>query len=193
MIKREKATIGNDQIAELLVPFGVHLSADQVSKISEYIRILLKWNKLISLTSIGEPAEIVTRHFGESMYLRSIMPVENGRLADVGSGAGFPGLPLKILSQDLHVILIESNKKKSAFLAEIVRSLGLSEVEVIALRFDEIRSETGFVNLVTSRAVGGFPKLLQWSRRSLSLRGHVALWVGGEDITKISNTPGWTW
>lgn len=193
MTKGQKTHIGNDQIAALLLPFGVHLSADQISKVGEYIRILLKWNKLIGFTSIVEPAEIVTRHFGESMYLRSIMPMENGRLADVGSGAGFPGLPLKILCQDLHVILIEANKKKSAFLSEVVRSLGLDEVEVIPLRFEEIRSEPGFANFVTARAVGGFPRLLRWSQRSLSVPGHVALWVGGADTTTISNVLGWAW
>src|ERR1700675_3893376 len=117
MIKGQPTRIDRDQIASLLLPFGIRLLADQISKIDEYIRILLKWNKLIGFTSIVEPTEIVTRHFGESMYLHSIMPVENGRLADVGSGAGFPGLPLKILCEDLQVVLVESNKKKCAFLS----------------------------------------------------------------------------
>jgi 16S rRNA (guanine527-N7)-methyltransferase len=193
MTKSDKTPIADEQIAALLLPFGVRLSSGQIYKVAEYIRILLKWNKLIGFTSIVEPTEIVTRHFGESMYLNSIMPVENGRLADVGSGAGFPGLPLKILSQNLDIVLIEANKKKSAFLSEVVRALDLRSVEVVPVRFDEIRAEPGFANFVIARAVGGFPKLLGWSRRVLWSRGHIALWVGGEDTMKISSTPGWTW
>jgi 16S rRNA (guanine527-N7)-methyltransferase len=193
MAKEKDSEINIAQIGALLSPFRVLLSSDQAQKVFEYIHILLKWNKLISLTSIVDPAAIVVRHFGESMYLPSIMPVENCRLADVGSGAGFPGLALKILCPDVHVILIESNRKKSAFLSEVVRSLDLRGVEIIPMRFDEIRSEPGFANFVTARAIGGFPSLLRWARKSLADRGHIALWVGGEDSTKISRTAGWIW
>src|ERR1700751_3632471 len=123
--------LSDSDIATLLSPFGARLFADQMSKVREYIRILLKWNELISLTSITDPAEIVARHFGESMFLNSILPVENGRLADVGSGSGFPGLALKILCPDLHVVLIDSNKRKCAFMSEVLRSLKLERVEVL--------------------------------------------------------------
>jgi 16S rRNA (guanine527-N7)-methyltransferase len=193
MPTNENQEITSDQIAALLSPFAVHLSADQASQVREYMRMLMKWNKLIGLTAILNPAEIVARHFGESMYLPSILPVENGRLADVGSGAGFPGLAIKILCPALQVILIESNKKKCAFLAEVVTALGLSGAEIIPVRFEEIRSEPGFANFVAARALGGFPKLLRWSRSSLSDRGHIALWVGSDDSTRISNTAGWIW
>jgi len=193
MAGSQNADIGGDQISALLAPFGVRLSGDQTLKVREYIRILLRWNKKISLTTIDDPAEIVARHFGESMYLASLMPLEKGRLADVGSGAGFPGLALKILCQNLHVILIESNNKKSAFLSEVARSLDLQGVEFIPSRFEEIRAEPDFANFVTARALGSFPDLLRWSRKSLANRGHVALWIGGEDATKISSTQGWIW
>ena len=183
----------DDQIKLALSPFGIQPSSDQVAKIREHTRLLLKWNKLMSLTSITDPIEIIARHFGESMFLASVLPVENGRLADVGSGAGFPGLALKILYQHLQVILIESNKKKCAFLSEVVRSLGLVEVEVSPMRFEEVRAEAGFANFVTSRAIGGFPQLLRWSKHALAHRGHIILWVGGRDATSISGTLGWIW
>jgi 16S rRNA (guanine527-N7)-methyltransferase len=189
----QRPDISGDKVAAALLPYGIRLSQDQSSKLLTYIGILLNWNKLINLTTIVEPTEIVARHFGESMFLNSILPVENCRLADVGSGAGFPGLALKILCQNLHLVLIESNKKKCAFLSEVIRSLDLREVEVMSQRFEEIRQEPGFADIVTARAVGGFPALLKWSRKVLASRGHIALWVGGEDTTKISNTPGWTW
>jgi 16S rRNA (guanine527-N7)-methyltransferase len=189
----QKVGISDSQIAASLAPFGVQISGDQILKIREYLSILLKWNDIISLTAITDPAEIVSRHFGESMYVASITHVENGRLADVGTGAGFPGLALKILCPNLHTVLIEPNKKKSAFLAEVVRVLGLADVEIIDLRFEEFRAESGLANFIASRAMGGYPKLLKWSKRVLADRGHVILWVGGEDTTSISNATGWTW
>jgi 16S rRNA G527 N7-methylase RsmG len=78
-------------------------------------------------------------------------------------------------------------------MSEVVRGLELPGVEILPVRFEELRPQPGFANFVTARAVGGFPNLLQWASRSLSERGRIALWVGGEDTTKISNSQGWTW
>ena len=104
--------------------------------VREYVSLLLMWNQSISLTTVTDPDEIISRHFGESMFAAKLISVENCRLADVGTGAGFPGLPLKILSPTLDLVLIESNKKKYAFLSEVVRSLGLKSVEVLPERFE---------------------------------------------------------
>jgi 16S rRNA (guanine527-N7)-methyltransferase len=183
----------HSQVIDCLRPFRAGPSEDQTAKIREYVRLLIKWNQSISLTSIVDPIEIVTRHFGESFFGCSLLPVENGRLADVGSGAGFPGLSLKIMSPGLHVILIESNKKKCAFLSEVVRALDLSAVEVLPTRFEQVRAEPGFADFVTARALGGFPDLLRWAKKVLSPRGHAILWVGGDDSTTISRIPGWIW
>jgi 16S rRNA (guanine527-N7)-methyltransferase len=193
MSKARNPQITSGEISTLLSPFGASLSTEKISKVREYISILLKWNELISMTSTDDPAEIVVRHFGESMFLDSLFPIETGRLADVGSGAGFPGLALKLLRPEVHTVLIESNKRKCAFLAEVVRRLDLRGVEILPVRFEEIRPEADFADVVTARALGGLPDLLLWTKRSLSGRGHIALWVGGEGITKISNTEGWAW
>jgi 16S rRNA (guanine527-N7)-methyltransferase len=193
MPKPDAPAIGNGQISSALSPFSVAPSGDQLTKIREYISILLKWNKLLSLTSITDPIEIVSRHFGESMFASTVLPVENCRLADVGSGAGFPGLALKILYPSLRVILIESNGRKSAFLSEVVRSLNLTGVEVLPIRFEEMRAEAGSFDIVAARALGGFPELLRFAKRALSERGHIVLWVGGEDTTRITSIGGWIW
>jgi 16S rRNA (guanine527-N7)-methyltransferase len=155
--------------------------------------LLLKWNRSVSLTSITDPVEIAGRHFGESMYASKLLPVENCRLADVGSGAGFPGLALKIASPGIHVTLIESNKKKCAFLSEVVRSLRFTDVEIYPERFEQIRPESVLANIITSRAVGEFKQLLRWSTTALVRRGHLMLWVGAEDSTRIARTPAWSW
>src|ERR1700688_3157033 len=181
------------QVCEALAPFAISPNAEQIAKIREYMLLLFKWNRSVSLTSITDPVEIVGRHFGESMYASKLLPVENCRLADVGTGAGFPGIALKIACPSIHLTLIESNKKKCAFLSEVVRNLGFTDVEIRTERFEEIRPESVPVNIITSRAVGEFKKILRWSTNALVRRGHLILWVGGEASTRIARTPAWTW
>jgi len=192
---RAKGTysLTNELIVSTLLPFQIQLSNGQIAKIQEYIRLLLKWNQSVNLTSVVDPAEILARHFGESMFICSLMPVEKCRLADIGSGAGFPGLALKIACPGLRLTLIESNKKKCAFLSEVVRALDLENVEVMPIRFEEARVAPDFAEVITARAVGGFSDILRWAKAALARRGHVILWLGGEDSTKVSSTPGWIW
>ncbi len=185
--------IGDRQICEALSPFAVSPNEDQIAKIREYTALLLKWNRSVSLTSITDPSEIVRRHFGESMYASKLLPVENCRLVDIGTGAGFPGLALKIACPTIHLALIESNKKKCAFLAEVVRRLEFSDVEIRPERFEQMRPEAVLANIITSRAVGEFKPIIRWSTSALAHRGHLMLWVGAEDSTRISANVGWTW
>jgi 16S rRNA (guanine527-N7)-methyltransferase len=193
MPARTPIEIGDRQICEALSAFGISPIGDQIAQIREYVLLLLKWNQSVSLTSVTDPVEIVGRHFGESMYASKLLPVENCRLADVGTGAGFPGLALKIACPSVHVTLIESNKKKCAFLAEVVRALGFTGIEIRPERFEQIRPETLMANIITSRAVGEFKQLLRWSAKALARRGHVVLWLGAEDSTRVAGDRGWTW
>jgi 16S rRNA (guanine527-N7)-methyltransferase len=193
MKEKSHPALSDDQIASALTPFQVQLSTGQIAQIREYVRLLLKWNQSVSLTSVVDPVEIVARHFGESMFISCLIPVQNCRLADLGSGAGFPGLALKIVSPALRIKLIESNKKKCAFLSEVARSLEMKDVEVMPVRFNEVRTPGDFAEIVTARAVGGFSEILHWAKRAFSHRGHLALWLGGEDASKVSSMPGWIW
>ena len=131
------------RIAELLVPFLGQYEQPETSalfaNISTYIDILMRWNSRINLTAIRDPGQIVTRHFGESLFLarnlfvgttaigcpagRGPSTVVASTLADLGSGAGFPGLPIKLWAPSISLTLIESNHKKAAFLREITRFL----------------------------------------------------------------------
>src|SRR6266851_5084734 len=112
-------------IRRALEEFKLPAYDEQILQIQQYIKILLAWNDKVNLTAIRDPLEILYRHFCESMFAGISVPIERGRLADVGSGGGFPGLPLKILRPGLQVFLIESNLKKATFLAEVIRELGL--------------------------------------------------------------------
>jgi len=105
---REKA-LNFARIPDVLAPFGIEPSEAQSIQIGQYVELLLLWNKSLNLSSILDPEEILTRHFGESMFLCTLLSVENCRLADVGSGAGFPGLAIKIFRPSVQITLIESN------------------------------------------------------------------------------------
>src|SRR5260370_16400803 len=103
-----------------LAEFKLPAYDDQVLQIQQYIKILLTWNEKVSLTAIRDPLEILYRHFCESMYAAGAIQERGSRLADVGSGAGFPGLPLKIIRPALRAFLVESNLTNAPFLPEVV-------------------------------------------------------------------------
>src|SRR4029077_16657587 len=140
-------------IRRALGEFKLPAYDDQVLQIQQYIKILLAWNEKINLTAIRDPLEILYRHFCESMYAADAVPLDKGRLADVGSGAGFPGLPLKILRPDLQIFLVESNIKKVTFLAEVIRELGLTGAQVLSRRYEELGEEVAPLDYVCSRAL----------------------------------------
>jgi 16S rRNA (guanine527-N7)-methyltransferase len=176
-----------------LSPFGINLDPAQAEQVRLYADLLLKWNRSLSLTTVTNDVEIVRRHFGESIFGATVLAIVQCRLVDIGTGAGFPGLALKIFCPGIHLTLIESNKKKCAFLAEVVRCLQLTDVEIRSERYEEIRPETIHANIITARAVGDFKQLMRWSEKALVRRGHIMLWVGSEDSTRIMAAPNWIW
>src|ERR1700733_5078334 len=110
--------ISIDRMDELLRPYGVLVDAHLFELITIYMSTLRQWNQKISLTAVTEPSKILNFHFGESLFAGSEVDIHEGRLADVGSGAGFPGLALAMANPRLFVTLIDSNSKKAAFLSE---------------------------------------------------------------------------
>ena len=172
--------------------FQLTLNEQQVEQIQQYTRILLAWNDKVNLTAIRDPLEILYRHFCESMFGASLLPVENCRLADVGTGGGFPGLPLKILRSDLDLYLVESNIKKATFLAEVVRELGLTGARVLISRYEELGEEVAPLDVVCSRALGDFANFLGWAASHVHAK-QALLWLGGRDLDEVKAVPGWAW
>jgi len=177
------------RLAELLCPFLLErqLSPDQLHNISTYIDILLRWNARMNLTAVREPDEIVTRHFGESLFAarhlfpdtgeaRETAPSRAMRVADVGSGAGFPGVPIKIWAPDIHLILIESHQKKATFLREAARALTLTSVDVFSGRAEDFPAAS--VDVVTLRAVERYETVLPIAAKLVAPNGRLALLVG---------------
>jgi 16S rRNA (guanine527-N7)-methyltransferase len=180
-------------IRRALDEFGLAANDQQVFQIQQYIKILLTWNEKLNLTAIRDPLEILYRHFCESMYAAVAVPVENGRLADVGTGAGFPGLPLKIIRPDLRVFLVESNLKKATFLAEVIRELGLVDVQVLVRRYEELGEEVAPLDYVCSRALGEFAPFLEWAHSEQIGTKQVILWIGARDLPEIQKISTWMW
>ena len=170
------------RIIEGLAPFLENhaLSAEQLARISAYLELLLKWNSSVNLTSIRSPEVIVSRHFGESLFaarkLRSLSPPP-ASLLDFGSGAGFPGIPIKIWVPELRVTLIESRQKKATFLNEVIRSLGLQDIAVANLRAEKLGTDA---DVVTLRAVEKFESALPIAQGLIRPGGKLALLIGSQ-------------
>ena len=180
-------------IRRALTEFGLPAYDDQVLQIQQYIKILLTWNEKMNLTAIRDPLEILHRHFCESMYAAEAISLEKGRLADVGSGGGFPGLALKIIRPGLKVFLVESNIKKVTFLAEVIRELGLTGAQVLARRYQELVEEIAPLDYVCSRALGEFPAFLEWANSEQIAARQVILWIGARDLPEIRKINTWDW
>ena len=192
------------RIAELLQPFfgpaaastaseersdegPAVLSPTQLQHISIYIDLLLRWNARINLTAVRDAEEIVTRHFGESFFAaRCLFPVspassatsavKDFSVADLGSGAGFPGLPIKLWAPNVSLTLIESNHKKAAFLREVVRILTLTNVSVRTGRAESLPGVS--FDVVTLRAVERFQATLPIAANLVAPEGRLALLIG---------------
>jgi 16S rRNA (guanine527-N7)-methyltransferase len=226
------------RIATLLHPFTDRtLPEAQLQQISTYIDLLLRWNARINLTSIREPEEIVTRHFGESFFLaRHLFPgpsvaraplaawspksthrlqpetqprrplstdagvgnnvlagggarstFEDIRVLDIGSGAGFPGLPLKLWAPTISLTLVESNHRKAAFLREMIRALTLMDVNVITARAETLAETAPSADIVTLRAVERFHTILPIASKLLAPAGRLALLIGSSQLPSLAS------
>ena len=196
------------QLTNTLAPFTTHLSPHQLQQISTYLDLLLKWNARINLTSVRDPQEILTRHFGESFFLAhqlfSDEPMnrcsDEPIIFDLGSGAGFPGLPLAIYAPYARITLLESQNKKATFLKEVARALTLTNVNVFSGRAETYaaqareRSWPPAADVVTLRAVEKFSQSLPLAASLLSPGGRLALLIGESQLAAARQAlPEFSW
>jgi 16S rRNA (guanine527-N7)-methyltransferase len=180
-------TLAESAIRDLLTPYLPEVLATLLPQLSTYLDLLLKWNARTNLTAIRDPEEIVRRHFGESLFAaRHLDPAtpDSGTvtLLDIGSGAGFPGIPIALLQPGIQVTLAESQSKKASFLREALRTLNLPNAGVWAARAETLPASRQF-RIVTLRAVDDMEAALAVARARVAPGGQLAL------LTTVSQTP----
>ncbi len=165
------------EIAHLLRPF-VELEPDQLRQVSIHLDLLLKWNSKVNLTSVRQPQEIITRHFGESFFAAKqlVNPQSTDAVVDLGSGAGFPGIPLAIFAPLACTVLVESNRKKAAFLNEVVFALKLPNASVFGGRAESYNQNAA--DLVAMRAVEKFDDSMELAVNLVKPGGRIGLMIG---------------
>jgi len=134
------------------------VGAAEAGKLAEYLRLLKRWNRVHNLTAITDTGEMIERHLAESLALRSFL--RGQRSADVGSGAGLPGIPLAIVEAEMSFTLIESRAKRASFLSHVKGELALSNVIVEHGRVEDLRGTAPF-DTVLARAVAPLPELIE--------------------------------
>ncbi|HLV96546.1 MAG TPA: 16S rRNA (guanine(527)-N(7))-methyltransferase RsmG [Candidatus Acidoferrales bacterium] len=181
-----------DEIQRTLRTYGFSASPTYCEQVRLYVELLLRWNRKVSLTAVTELREILKFHFGESLLGIEAAAIENGRLADLGSGAGFPGIPIAMAKPGLEAALIESNAKKAAFLEEVRRELDLKNISVHKGRIEELPASEKFT-FVTARALGRHRELLGWTRKRLLEGGRAVLWLSSAGFVEVKGVPEWDW
>ena len=197
---------------------GLRLSERQIEQLATHFALLVHWNRKINLTGLRRPEDIAVRHFEESLFLVKLLaqvgtclqacpersrracapsnaPELAGLLVDVGSGAGFPGLPIKIACPAISAVLLEPTLKKVAFLKEVIRQCGLEGIEARAERLEQAAHGdlAGRATLVTLRAVALTPELLADLKRLLAPDGRLALFLGEKDALALAASPEMQW
>ena len=158
----------------------IHVDSDKVEKFTTHAMELAKWNRKMNLTAITDPVEVAVKHFLDSIAPDSMIP-SNTSLLDIGSGGGFPGIPLKILNPSLSVTLIDASRKKVSFLKHIIRILGLENIEALHVRSEEFSKQAVFVasfNVIISRALSSTPEFFLMALPLLDKNGIIIAMKG---------------
>ncbi|MBE7086905.1 MAG: 16S rRNA (guanine(527)-N(7))-methyltransferase RsmG [Clostridiales bacterium] len=150
-------------MTELFKDYGIEITDDKLSKFEKYYKLLIEYNNKFNITAITEKKEVYLKHFIDSIL--GLEFIENGSLIDIGSGGGFPAIPLKILNEELDVTLMEATGKKCEFLNVVINSLGLKNIRVINGRAEEIAKDDNYREkfaYCTARAVARLNTLCEY-------------------------------
>lgn len=153
-------------LKEGLSSWSFNINDEKLIKFGKYMEMILEWNNRMNLTSITDPNEIVVKHFLDSLSILYTEHIkENIVIMDIGTGAGLPGIPLKIIFPDIRMILVDSLKKRTQFLSEVVEKLDLRNVEIIHARAEDLGKNDAYresCDLVLSRAVAELRVLAEY-------------------------------
>ena len=161
----------------------IKLDEKQMTQFYEYMKLLIEWNEKINLTAITEPEEIILKHFVDSLTIAKYIK-KDAQLVDVGTGAGFPGIPLKIYRKDIKITLMDSLNKRINFLKEVIEKLGLKEIKTVHSRAEEFGKNKNYrekFDISTSRAVANMSTLAEYLIPCLKESG-IAIAMKGPDV-----------
>lgn len=185
MVIEEFEQIFNDYLKEL----NIELNKSQILKFYKYMNLLIEWNEKINLTAIIEPKEIILKHFVDSLTISKYIK-ENAKVVDVGTGAGFPGIPLRIFRDDIDIVLVDSLNKRLKFLQEVINELELDNVELIHSRAEEFGKNKKYrenFDISTSRAVANLATLSEYLIPLLKKDGYAICMKGNSIDDEIKN------
>lgn len=169
--------MNSEEFINAVKELGINITDKQLEQLNEYYKTLVEWNKKINLTSITEKQEVYLKHFYDSLTLfKEYDLTKNISLCDVGTGAGFPGIVLKIVFPNLKITLVDSLQKRLNFLNCVIKLLDLKDVELIHERMEDYskKNEEKF-DIITSRAVAKTKILVEISFKALKISGHLIL------------------
>lgn len=178
------------KIDEYTYELKIKLSEEQKEQFFNYMNLLIEWNKKINLTAIINPDEIILKHFIDSITISEYIE-ENSYIADIGTGAGFPGIPLKILRKDIEVFLVDSLSKRIKFLDEVIYKLKLDKIKAIHSRAEDLGKNKNYrekFDIVTSRAVANLSTLSEYLIPLVKINGKCLCMKGPGVKEEIENS-----
>lgn len=171
---------------ELLAGRGIR---DGLAQLARYAEILERWSQTHNLVRWHSRRELVDRHIADALSAGPLL-ASDGRLLDVGSGAGLPGVPLLVAHPGWRGVLLEPRQKRWAFLRLVIRELGLG-AEAHRVRYQDYSDEGGTFDAVVARALGGHEQLLGWARSRLRPDGRVLLWTTADEAERLAELQQW--
>ena len=180
---KEKMIINVDKL-------GINLSEIQLKQFYNYMNLLIEWNKKINLTAITEPDEIILKHFVDSLTISKYIS-DGTNVVDVGTGAGFPGIPLKIVRQDVDITLLDSLQKRINFLDEVINELNLEKITTVHSRVEDFGKNKKYreeFDIATSRAVANLSTLSEYLLPLVKVGGKVISMKGSLIQEELENS-----
>ena len=168
---------------------NIELNDDKIDQFNKYMKLLIEWNERINLTAIINPEDIILKHFIDSLTILKYINNED-KVIDIGTGAGFPGLPLKIANSKIQIYLADSLNKRINFLNTVIKSLSLNNIYTIHTRIEDLGKDNKYrekFNIVTSRAVASFNVLLEYMLPLLKIGGR-CICMKGSNIEEIDGS-----
>ena len=172
-----------------LEKLNLTLTEEQIEKFYNYMNLLIEWNKKINLTAIVEPKDIILKHFIDSLTIEKYIK-KGETIIDVGTGAGFPGIPLKIAREDLKITLADSLNKRINFLNEVINKLNLKDIETIHTRAEELGKNKKYrekFDIATSRAVANMSTLSEYLIPFIKVKGRCICMKSSDIDTELEN------